>query len=68
MHLSLLYRYGGTPIGSFTPLGDDIPVRSVGAHALFMDTTHDNEPPVQVIYIIDVYSVCFSQLSYVVIV
>lgn len=30
------------------PMGDEVIVRPVGAHALFMDTTHDNEPPVQV--------------------
>jgi hypothetical protein len=41
-------RYGGRPIGSFMPMGDEVIVRPVGAHALFMDTTHDNEPPVQV--------------------
>ena len=43
----LVHRYGGRPIGSFGPL-DYQWVTPVGAHALFMDMTHDNEPPMQV--------------------
>eukprot|EP01134_Creolimax_fragrantissima_P004755 CFRG4755T1 len=51
----LVHKYGGCPIGSlpkpivenFCGEGDVMMVAPSHAHALFMDTTHDNEPPIQ---------------------
>jgi glycogen debranching enzyme len=40
----LVYKYGGDPVASFLPHPTQTVLKPSVAHAIFMDTTHDNDP------------------------